>query len=383
MADKPLRILVINTGSTSTKLAQFEDTRRVVQTDLTVPMEKLKGKNKAIEQLQDRIESVREHLAGQGKSIRDFDIVSARGGPMPPCEGGAYLVNELMLDVLRYAPLSQHESALSCMIGYELTRGTQIPTIVYDGINSDEFKEEAKWTGVAGIRFLSRGHVLNSRQVGHVAARDMGKQYRDCRFIIAHFGGSFSVSSHEFGRITDMYNAFNGPMSPQRAGMVPTTDVVELCFSGRYNSAAQVERLLNKESGLMGYLGTQDGREAMSRYEKGEEAAVKAIRQMAYQSAKAIGGLAAGMNGKVDAILYTGGLAHSREFTDLVTERVSFIAPVKSYPGEFEMEALAAGAVRVMRGEEKAKEYTALPKQFADRESFYAYVNRYREESGK
>lgn len=380
MAEKPLRILVINTGSTSTKIAQFENTRRIDQTDLVVPMESLQGKTRAVEQLADRTASVREYLSSHGQSIEDFDIVSARGGPLPPCEGGAYLVNDLMLDVLRYAPLSQHESSLSSMIGHELTKGTGIPTIIYDAINSDEFKEEAKWTGVAGIRFLARGHILNTRQVGHAAAKDLGKRYQDCRFIIAHFGGSFSVSSHEYGRITDIYNAFNGPMSPQRAGMLPTTDVVDLCFSGKYQSAAQVNRMLNKESGLMGFLGTQDGREAMRRFAMGEDAAVRAVRQMAYQSAKAIGALAAGMNGQVDAILYTGGLAYSRQFTDLVSERVRFLAPVRAYPGEFEMEALAAGAVRVMNGEETAKTYTAIPQQFADKEAFDAYVRQCKEE---
>jgi len=369
------RIFAVNTGSTSTKIALFENETQLKKAELIMPPEELQNKLKAVEQLDYRLRMVSDFMEKEGIDVSDLDIIVARGGPVPYCEGGAYAVNEYMADVLTYAPTSQHESALSAMIGLGLTKSKGIPVIIYDAINTDEFLPVAAISGVPELRNRPAGHVLNTRKVGRELAKRIGKPYEECRFVIAHFGGSISVSAHHCGKIIDMVHAFNGPMSPQRAGRVSTNDLITLCFSGAYTES-ELRRKLNGKSGFAGYFGTQDARKVLKMVEDGDDTARLVVDALAYQCAKGVAEMTIALNGEVDRIIFTGGMAHSRLFTDLVAKRVAFLAPVEIFPGEYEMEALAEGGLRVLRGEEPVKEFALLPKGYATREEFYSRIGK-------
>ena len=371
MKKRDNNIFVINTGSTSTKIALFKNDVLIVKDELHVPAEKLKKMVRAIDQLELRIEMVENFLKEKEILISSLDIVVARGGITPPCKGRAYKVNQLMIDVLTYAPLSQHASSLSCMIGKKIVEKHNIPVIVYDSSSVSELDDIAKVTGIPEIHNLTtKGHVLNSRKVGRDVAKKIGKEYEDCRFVIAHFGGSISVTMHRDGKIVDSLNAYNGPMAPQRAGRIPSDELVKLCYSGKYTELELLKKL-NGNSGFVAYFGTQDAKEVMDLVKSGDKKAKLIVEAMAYQSAKAIGELSVGLYGKVDRIIFTGGLAYSKTFTDLVAERTRFIAPIEILPGEYEMEALALAGIDVLNGVEIAKEYDVLPKEYKTKEEFY------------
>lgn len=363
-------ILVINTGSTSTKLALYEDMTQRFKVELLVPEEELATCTKAVEQLPYRTAVVKEFLDSKNIQVKTLDIIVARGGPLPNVHGGAYEVNQLMIDVLKYAPLSMHESALSCMIAQALAEGTEIPVIIYDGVSTDEMTPVAAFTGYPGIRNSSRGHPLNARKVAREVADKLGMEYRDGKFIVAHLGGSISISAHAGGRIIDILNAFNGPMSPQRAGRLPTDELLKLCFSGKYTQS-ELSRKLNGKSGFMGYLGTQNAKTVFEMAEQGDETANQVIEAMAYQCAKGIAEMRIAINAPVDRIIFTGGMARSTGFVQMVSQRVEFIAPVDVLPGEFEMEALAEGALRVLLGKECLHTYEELPDGYETAEEFY------------
>lgn len=367
------KIFVINTGSTSTKVAVFHDGERVLQDNLVMPEDVLKTCMTAVAQLSFRSELVASWLKANGYAVSDFDIVAARGGPLPPVKSGAYLVNQLMIDVLTYAPASHHESALACMIGAEITKDTDIPVIIYNGVSVDELNDAARYTGFPAIRFTGRGHVLNTKMVGKTVAKKLGKSYEESVFIVAHLGGSISVSAHEYGRIVDSTNAFTGPMSTQRAGRLPTDALVRLCFSGKYDQPSLL-KLLNGGSGFMAYFGTQDARKVSEKIAAGDPQAKEITEAMAYQTAKSIGEMRMAVDAPVDRIILTGGMANFRYVTEYIEKKVSFIAPVELIPGEFEMEALAAGALSVLLREEPAKVYDALPEGYATQEAFYDFV---------
>lgn len=374
------KILVINTGSTSTKVAIFHDDKKVLQSNLVMPEEELKHSMTAVDQLPFRSRLVAEWLSQNGYTVADLDMISARGGPLPPIQGGAYQVNQFMVDVLTYAPVSRHESALSCMIASMIAGGTDIPIIIYDSVSADEMRPIAKYTGSPLIRNSGRGHVLNSRMVCKLVAKELGKDYRDSAFIVAHLGGSISVSAHEKGKIVDIVNAFTGPMSTQRAGRLPTDDLVRLCFSGKYGQQ-DLLKLLNGGSGYKAYFHTQDARKVSELIDSGDPLAQEVTDALAYQTSKAIGEMRIAVDSPVDAIIITGGMANFRYVTDFISKKVGFIAPVKILPGEFEMEALAEGALSVLSGREVAKEYDVLPAGYATKEDFYAFVSTCRTSS--
>lgn len=366
-------ILVINTGSTSTKVAIFKDSTRVIQDNLFMSEEELKRSLTAVDQLPFRIKVVAEWLSDNGYSMGDLDIIAARGGPLPPIEGGAYRVNQLMVDVLTYAPASRHESALACMIGMNLAGNSGVPVIIYDGVSVDEIREVARYTGFPGIQNTGRGHILNSRRVSRMTAAKLGKAYEESTFIVAHLGGSISVSAHDQGRIVDIVNAFGGPMSTQRAGRLPMDQLIALCYSGKYGQQ-ELLKLLNGGSGYKAYFGTQDARKVSELMDAGDPLACAVTEALAYQTAKAIGEMRVAVEHPVDRVILTGGMANFRFVTDYISNRVSFIAPAELLPGEFEMEALAEGALGVLTGKEPAREFDRLPAGYATREEFYGYV---------
>jgi len=367
------KVFVINTGSTSTKVAIFHDAERVLQDNLVMPEDVLKDCMTAVAQLPYRSKVVSSWLTDNGYAVSDFDIIAARGGPLPPVKSGAYLVNQLMVDVLTYAPASAHESALACMIGAEITKDCDIPVIIYDGVSVDELNDPARYTGFPAIRFSGRGHVLNTKMVCKTVARKLGKSYGESVFIVAHLGGSISVSAHDHGRIVDCTNAFTGPMSTQRAGRLPTDELIRLCFSGRYDQRSLLKQL-NGGGGFMAYFGTQDARKVSEKIDAGDPLAKQITDALAYQTAKSIGEMSVAADTPADRIILTGGMANFRYVTNYIENKVRFIAPVEIIPGEFEMEALAEGALSVLAGEEAAKEYDVLPAAFETVEAFYDFV---------
>ncbi|MDR2347666.1 MAG: butyrate kinase [Bifidobacteriaceae bacterium] len=372
------RVLTINCGSTSTKVALFEESQALAKTALDVPFKALAAMPKVLDQLNYRRRQVEEFLARAGIELASLDMIVARAGAIPHVpQGGAWSVNELMIATLRYAPAAQHASSLSCLIGVELAqRAAQagragVPVIIYDPTAVDCVDPVAKVTGLPEVVNMPVFHLLNPRQVAMRHAAALGRRYEDLNLITAHLGGGISLAFHDHGRVADWVYDDEGPLSPQRAGAIPTRYLADLCYqSGRSHHEMRV--YLASRSGLAAYFGTQDAREVEALIEQGDQRAELVYQAMALGVAKAIGALATVRAGRVDGIVLTGGLAHSRRLTRWIRERVEFLAPVAVIPGEFEAEALAEGGLRVLDGAEAVKEYTALPPGYASLEEILA-----------
>jgi len=355
------RILTINCGSTSTKVAFFDDDRELARTSLDVPLAELATMPKVLDQTNYRTGQVRDFLAASGLDATTADIVVARAGTIHHVKSdGAYAVNDLMIATLRYAPAAQHASALSSLIGAELVAGTDIPVIIYDPTCVDSVDEIAKVTGIPGIVNMPVYHLLNPKAMGHIYAASIGKEYADLNLVIAHLGGGITMAFHDHGRVVDWIYDDGGPMSPQRAGAIPTRYLTDFIY-GSEMSHQQMRMFLAGKTGVAAHLGTQDLRDVEALIDAGDTHADLVYRAMAYGVGKGIGQLATVRAGKVDQIILTGGIAHSDRFTCLIREQVEWIAPVTVLPGENEMEALAAGGVRVLRGEEPVHDYDVYP----------------------
>ncbi len=353
------RILVINPGSTSTKIAVFEDEKALLEQTLRHATEDLQEFKSIIDQYQFRKEIILETLHGQGINLNKLDTVVGRGGLLKPIPGGTYEVNDLMVEHLRQGLQGQHASNLGGLIAREIALQFNIPAYIVDPVVVDEMIEEARISGLPEIERRSIFHALNHKAVARRAARDLDKEYDQVNLVVVHLGGGISVGAHQKGRVVDVNNALDGegPFSPERAGGLPVGDLVKLCFSGRYSQKDLYRRLVGN-GGMVAYLGTNDGREVQNRVEQGDDEARLIYRAMAYQTAKEIGSCAAVLKGDVDAIVLSGGLAYDRDLlVPWIEEMADFIAPVKVYPGEEEMLALAQGALRVLAGREQAQQY--------------------------
>ncbi|MHB9863739.1 butyrate kinase [Streptomyces sp. YIM S03343] len=372
------KIFTINCGSTSTKVAYFEDAVMRHKESLDVPLAELSTMPKVLDQFDYRMDQVRTFLKTHELQAADFDIIVARGGAIPHVpSGGAYEVNDLMIATLKYAPAAQHASTLSCLMAKELAVGLDLPVIIYDPTAVDSVDEIAKITGIPELVNMPVFHLLNTKMAGITYAQSIGKRYDDLDLIIVQLGGGVTLGFHEHGRVADWIYDDEGPMSPQRAGRIPTRYLADLCYSGE-KTHQEMRMYLAGRSGLAAYFGTQDVREVEELIEAGDERAERVYRAMAYGVAKGIGELSVVRGGRVDQIVLTGGIAHSRLFTGWVRELVEFIAPVTVLPGEREMEALAAGGLRVLEGEEDVQPYTVYPpgytslEEILDRPSFLA-----------
>ncbi len=366
------RILTINCGSTSTKVAWFDDDREIARASLDVPLADLASMPKVLDQTDYRTAQVREFLQVNALDATGVDIVVARAGTIHHVRhDGAYAVNELMIATLTYAPAAQHASALSCLIGVELVAGTDIPVIIYDPTCVDSVDEIAKITGVPEIVNLPVYHLLNPKAAGHAFAASIGRAYADLNLIIVHLGGGITMAFHDHGRVVDWIYDDAGPMSPQRAGGIPTRFLTDFIYNSGW-SHQQMRMYLAGKAGVAAHLGTQDVREVELRVIAGDEHAELVYRAMAYGVAKGIGQLACVRAGSVDRIILTGGIAHSDLFTDWVRDLVEWIAPVTILPGEHEMEALAAGGLRVLRGEETVHDYDVYPAGYQSIEEMIA-----------
>lgn len=353
------RLLIINPGSTSTKIAVYEDEKSLLEQTLRHSSEELKGFAAIIDQYQFRKDIILESLHTQGINLNKLSAVIGRGGTLKPIPGGTYSVNDLMAADLKKGVQGQHASSLGGLIAREIANQFNIPAFIVDPVVVDELSPEARISGFPEIERRSIFHALNQKAVARMAALESGKEYTESNYIVVHLGGGISVGAHLQGRVVDVNNALNGegPFSPERAGGLPVGDLVKLCFSGQYTQAEMHKKLVG-QGGLVAYLGTNDGRTVQQNIENGDKKAELIYRAMAYQIAKEVGSCSAVLKGNVDAIVISGGLAYDSQFlVPWIEEMVSFIAPVKVYPGEFEMLALAQGGLRVLTGEEQALEY--------------------------
>ncbi len=351
-------ILVINPGSTSTKVALFENGKLLKKETIKHPVDEIKHFDKIIDQLDFRVEVIEKWLKDNDIDLKKLDAVVGRGGLLKPIPGGTYEVNERMIEDLRKGVQGEHASNLGGIIAYKIAHPLGIPAFIVDPVVVDEMDEMAKVTGLPEIKRRSIFHALNQKQVARRAAKDLGKTYDKVNLIVVHLGGGVSIGMHAKGKVVDVNNALNGdgPFAPERAGSLPVWDTINLAMSGKYTLSEWKKKLAGK-GGIVAHLGTNDMREVEERVKNGDKHAEFIYRAMAYNISKWIGMMAPVVNGNVDAIVITGGLAYDETFVSWIKERVSFISEVLVYPGEDEMQALMEGALRVLKGEEKAKTY--------------------------
>lgn len=356
------RIIVLNPGSTSTKVALYEDDQKVFSETIDHPAKDLAVFPNIVDQLPYRKEIITKTLKEKGVDPSTADAFSAICTGLLPMAGGVFEVNEKMYEHGQIGPGSKHPGNLGPLLAKDFAEEFGGRAFIVDASSVDEFEEEARMTGFAEILRTSRGHPLNQRAAARKYAADCGKAYEDLNLIVAHLGGGISVSAHCQGKMIDTVDSTRGEgrMAPTRSGTAPLADVIELCYSDKYTKKEMLTKVM-KTGGWVAHLGTSDAREVEKMIEEGDTFAALVYRTTAYQIAKDIAAMAAVMKGKVDAIILTGGVAYSEMMTEMISERVGFIAPVEVYPGEFEMDALAAGAIRVLSGEEEPKYYTGEP----------------------
>jgi butyrate kinase len=350
-------ILAINPGSTSTKIALYKDETLVFFDQAEHSDEDFSGFPDILDQLDFRLEVILAILSKHQVSLKTLNAVVGRGGLLPPVNAGGYLVNERLKNVILRGNLSPHASNLGALLADKIASPLKIPAYIYDSVSSDEFLEIAMITGIPEYKRHSQCHVLNSKAMGRKVAEKHGKRYEDLNLIVAHLGGGISIGIHEKGRIVDAIGDDAGPFSPERSGSLPLMYIIDLCYSGQYTKREMIRKIRGM-GGIKAHLGTHDCRLAEKMIAEGNEKAKLIYEAEAYQIAKGIGELAPVLNGNVDYIILTGGLAHSEMMTGMIAERVKYIAPVEVMPGEVEMEALAFGALRILRGEESPSIFT-------------------------
>lgn len=353
-----LRLLIINPGSTSTKIGVFEDEEMVFEQTLRHDVEDLKEYKKIFDQYEFRKKIILDALIERNIPVESLDAVVGRGGLLKPIEGGTYQVDEEMINDLKEGVLGEHASNLGGILAFEIAKEAGGKAFIVDPVVVDELQDVARISGLKGIERVSIFHALNQKAVARRYAKETGLKYEDLNLIVAHLGGGVSVGAHRKGRVVDVANALNGegPFSPERAGGLPVGDLIKLCFSGKYTQD-QIKRMITGQGGIVSYLGTNDAREVENRIKSGDEYAKLIYQAMAYQIAKEIGACSAVLKGEVDGIIITGGIAYDKVFTSWLKEMVSYIAKVTVYPGEDELQALAQGGLRVLKGEELPKRY--------------------------
>ncbi len=358
MDNKDPLILVINPGSTSTKVAVFRGETPVFVQSIYHSSEELSKFDRIVDQFDFRKELILNLLKEKGIKVEELSAVVGRGGLIKPVPSGTYIVNDVMKKHLREGLMGEHASNLGGLIAASIAEPLGIPAFIVDPVVVDEMEPLAKLSGLPEIERKSIFHALNQKFTARQAARDLGKKYEEVNLIVVHLGGGISVGAHRKGRVIDVNNALNGdgPFAPERSGGLPAWDLIEMALSGKYTKDELKKKLAGK-GGIVAYLGTNNMFEVEKRVDEGDEYADFICEGMAYQVSKEIGANAAVLEGKVDAIVLTGGLANAKRFVDRIRKRVEWIAPILLYPGGDEMLALAMGALRVLRGEEDAKEY--------------------------
>lgn len=351
------KILVINPGSTSTKIALFNGLDQQQELEISHPADELANFKSNLEQLDYRFKTVEDAMQSWNISPTDLDAAIGRGGPLKPLEGGVYKVGENLISDLQSGKLVDHASILGGLIACRIAEKAGIPAYIADPVSVDEFEDIARISGHPDLPRISLSHALNIKAVVAQVAAENGKKPEEVNYVVAHLGGGFSIAAHRKGRQIDVNNANDaGPFSPERCGTLPLAGLMKMCFSGKYDLATLKKTLIGK-SGLIGHLGTPDCREISKRIEAGDEKAKLVLEAMAYQIAKEIGAMATVMKGEVDAIVLTGGVANNKYVVSWIRERVEFIAPVIVKPGQNELKALAAHAVNALANPEIVKKY--------------------------
>lgn len=351
-----MKVLVINPGATSTKVAVFEEERELLKKSIVHTAQELEGFDRVIDQADFRQRAVLEAVAEGGFRLEDFDAVCGRGGLYRPIPSGTYAVSDRVMQDVEQAPYGEHPSNLGAYLARRIGDLVGIPAFFVDPVCVDEMTEVAHVSGFAEFRRLSQFHALNQKSVGRKAARRLGKSYEEARLIVCHLGGGVSVAAHDHGRVVDVFNVKDeGAMGMDRGGGLPVNQLIDYCYAGR--SREEVKRTLGRRSGMLSYVGTTDFREICARVVSGDERFTAAYRALVYQLAKDIGAMAAVLHFEVDAIVHTGGMAYEQFFCDDITAYVGRLAPVLRFPGEEEMRALAEGALRVLHGEAQAETY--------------------------
>ncbi len=356
---KGVRILAINPGSTSTKIAVYKDYDPVLVKTIRHSAAEIEKFEKITDQFRFRKEIILRELEDASIDLNKIKVIVGRGGLLRPIESGVYEVNKKMIQDLLHSPLGEHASNLGGLISHDLALSLpDAKAYITDPIVVDELDDIARISGHPEFERISIFHALNQKAVARNYASSKKQKYEDLNLIVVHLGGGITIGAHKKGKVVDVNQGLDGegPFTPERSGTLPTGDLVKLCFSGKY-TLAQVKKMVKGEGGMVAFLGTNDCAQVEQNIEKGDVRARLIFEAMAYQVSKWVGAMATVLKGKIDAILITGGIAHSKAFAGLITERVSWMAPVHIFPGEDEMWALAMSGLRVLTGEAIPKEY--------------------------
>jgi butyrate kinase len=359
------RVLVINPGSTSTKVAVYDDEQPLLVETLRHSSQEIAAFCHVLDQYEFRLNAVLDLLRERGVPLASLSAVVGRGGLLRPIPSGTYRVGERMVAELCARDKERvHASNLGAPLAYEIARRANVPAFIVDPVSVDEFDELARISGLPEIERKSLSHALNLKATARRAAEDLGRPYAELNFVVVHLGGGISVTAHRKGRMVDVNQALDGtgPFAPERSGGLPVGDVVRMCFGvapfeGLDLTYEEMFRKLAGQGGLVAHLGTNDAVEVEERIVAGDEHARLVYEAMAYQIAKEIGAMAAVLEGAVDAVVITGGAAHSEMLVAWIRQRTEWIAPLLVYPGEDEMLALVLGGLRVLRAEEEARVY--------------------------
>jgi butyrate kinase len=351
-----MRIIAINPGSTSTKIGLFEDEKPIFKESISHSVEELSKFSTSFDQKDFRTQAILDMLKRNNVDLKTIDAVIGRGGIVKPLQAGVYKVNETMLEDLKNASVD-HPSNIGAVIANKLAKEIDIPAYIADPVCVDEFEDIARISGLKELERPTLSHALNIRATLFKYASEFQKDASDVNVIVAHLGGGISISPIKNGRMVDVSGANDGgPFSPERSGALPTTKLIKFCFRSGMNEKELVD-YVTKKGGLVSYLGTNDLRKVTEMINTGNSYAKLIFDSMCYQISKEIGAMATVLMGKIEAILLTGGMAFNEMLVKEIKERVSWIAPIKVYPGEEELEALAYAVVRVSKGLEVPKEY--------------------------
>ena len=351
------KILIINPGSTSTKIGVYDDETQLMEETLRHTTEEIAQYDTIYDQKDFRKNVILDVLKEKDVDLNSIDVVVGRGGLLKPIPGGTYATTPELLEDLKIGKQGQHASNLGGLLAYDIAQEIDVPSYIVDPVVVDELQDVARLSGHPLMDRVSIFHALNQKAVAKRYAKETGTAYDELNLIVVHMGGGVSVGAHKNGQIIDVANALDGdgPFSPERSGGLPSGQLMKVCFSGDYTQA-EVGKMINGNGGFNAYLGTNDMREVVEMAKTDEKAAL--VRDaFHYQLGKEIGSMAVVLDGKVDQIILTGGIAYNQITCDYFKDHCGFIAPITVYPGEDELLALAQGALRVMNGEEEAKQY--------------------------
>lgn len=353
-----IKSLIINPGSTSTKIGVFEDETLLFEETLRHSTEEIAQYASIVDQKDFRKDIIINLLRSKDFDINSLNMVVGRGGMLKPISGGTYPVTDALLEDLKVGVQGQHASNLGGILAREIADSIGVPSYIVDPVVVDELIPEARLSGVPELPRVSKFHALNQKAVAKRYAKESGKPYASLNLIVVHMGGGVSVGAHKNGCVIDVFNALDGDgaFSPERAGGVPNGSLIDMCFSGKYTKAEVYKKLVGN-GGFNAYLGTNDMREVEKEIEAGNDKAKLAADAFVLQVAKDMGSMACVLNGKVDQIIITGGIAYDKNVVAGLQEKAGWIAPITVYPGEDELLALVQGGLRVLNGEEAAMEY--------------------------